>query len=312
MAELAGTKRKMRAPVWTIVFEDASALRSVVDAVSSVMNRVTFRVAKPKDADNYMLLFDGTDMGMSCVVSARIVIDHVTFASETPPEQFSFCLECKQLIVSIDNPSCARGKLRIEGNEDATVRIVMQDPDQRSHKEISELNTYVDETDELDDLDDMRLEYTLETDLSKLKEMIKKAKKSHAERIQIQIYLRDEASKQISVVVFTVKGEGYAKHSQTFCHATQKGDDGSLMVRAAADGETDDDDITNMTLVFDAVFPVDKIDAFTKILPVRVIKTQVQNSMPLFMTHELGCNMGGDDNTKSIIRFLIAPLNDFD
>ena len=39
---------------------------------------------------------------------------------------------------------------------------------------------------ELDDLDDMRLEYCLETDLSKLKEMIKKARKSHAELLRIR------------------------------------------------------------------------------------------------------------------------------
>lgn len=316
-APATGTKRKSRTPEWVIVFDDASALRSVVDAVAAVMNRVTFRVSKPKDTNNYMLMFDGTDMGMSCVVSARIVIDHVTFSSDSPPDEFTFCLECKQLIVSIDNPSCARGKLRIEGYDDATVRIVMQDPEQRSHKETSDLNTYVDEMEELDALDDMRLEYCLETDLSKLKEMIKKARKSHAERIQIQIFLREEASKQFSVVVFTVKGEGYARHSQTFCHETQKGADGSLTVRAFADGEIEEDDTSSMNCVFDAVFPVDKIDAFIKILPVRMIKAQVQNSMPLVMTHELGGGiLGGasenEEQGKSFIRFLVAPLNDSD
>lgn len=316
-APVTGSKRKTRTPEWGIVFDDVSGLRSVVDAVAAVMNRVTFRVSKPAGMDNYMLMFDGADMGMSCVVSAQIVIDHVTFASETPPDEFRFCLECKQLIVSIDNPSCARGKLRIEGYDDATVRIVMQDPEQPSHKETSDLNTYVDEMDELDNLDDMRLEYTLETDLSKLKEMIKKARKSHAERIQIQIFLRKETSREFSVVVFTVKGEGYARHSQTFCHETQKGADGSLTIRAFADGEIDEDDTTQMNCVFDAVFPVDKIDAFVKILPVRMIKAQVQNSMPLMMTHEIGGGiLGGtpanEETGRSFIRFLVAPLNDSD
>lgn len=316
-ATVAGTKRKLRTPEWTIAFDDASTLRCVVDAVAAVMNRVTFRVKKV--TDKYMLMFDGTDLGMSCVVSSRIVIDHVTFSSQHALDEFTFCLECKQLIVSIDNPSCARGKLRIEGFNDATVRIIMQDPDQRSHKETSDLNTYVDDIEELDDLDEMRLEYCLETDLSKLKEMIKKARKSQAERIHIQIFLREEATKQFSVVVFTVKGEGYARHSQTFCHETQRGVDGSLTVRAFADGEVEEDDTSEMNLVFDAVFPVDKIDAFVKILPVRMIKAQVQNSMPLMMTHELGGGVHDGSSPQSegagltsYIRFLVAPLNDSD
>lgn len=305
-------KRARRAPPeWTIVFDDASALRGVVDAVAAVMNRVKFRVAKPAGQDCYMLMFDGADMGMSCVVSARLHVDHVTFGSDTPVDEFSFCVECKQLIVSIDNPSCAHGSLRIEGYADATVRVVMQDPEQRSHKETSELNTYVDDMEPVV-VDDLKLDIVLETDLNKLKEMIKKARKSHAERIRVQIFLKDEANRQLSVVVYTVNGEGYAKHSQVFCHETQRAEDGSLTVRAAIDGEVDDDDTMGSTPAFDGVFPVDKIEAFVRILPVRMIRAQVQNAMPLVFEHELGGGMLGNASVKSSIKFVIAPINDED
>lgn len=320
MTDPSRGKRKTRSSDWTIVFDDASGMRSLVDAVSAVMNRVTFRVGKPGGVDHYMLMFNGADVGMSCVVSAQIVIDHVTFASESPPDEFKFCLECKQLLVAIDNPSCARGKLRIDGYPDATVRIMMHEPDQSSAKDKSELSTYVDDDGEMDRLGDMRIEYTIEVDISKLKEMIKKARKSHAERIRIQIFLRDDTSKQLSIVVFTVKGEGGAFHSQTFCHETQKGADGSLTIRAFADGEVGldcDDEMDDMNCVFDAIFPVDKIEAFVKILPVRMIKAQVQNSMPLVMCHDLGGGIlgGTSENSekgRSFIRFLVAPLNDED
>jgi len=56
-----------------------------------------------------------------------------------------------------------------------------------------------------------------------------------------------------------------------------------------------------------------------KILHVRMIKAQVQNSMPLVMTHELGGGILGGapaeeegGHGKSFIRFLVAPLNDAD
>ena len=309
-----GSKRKGRMPEWTIVFDDASSLRSVVEAIAAVMQRVTFRVSKPAGMDTYMLLFDGHDIGYSCALSARIDIDHITFASESVDE-FKFCLECKQLMVSIDNPTCSRGKLRIEGYDDATVRLVMQDPEQRSHRDTSDLSTYVDDIEDPEELDDIHFEFTIETDLTKLKEMIKKARKSHAERIQIQIFLNEETPVHRSIVTFTVKGEGYARHSQTFCHEAQRSEDGSLTVRAFADGEFDDEDAVGAEPVFDAVFPVDKIDGFVKILPVRMIRVQVANAKPLVMTHELGGGImsgapGSKDRGKSYIQMLVAPLND--
>tara|TARA_B110001450_G_scaffold255991_1_gene285020 strand:+ start:5856 stop:6851 length:996 start_codon:yes stop_codon:yes gene_type:complete len=319
-AVAAGLKRKSRTPVWTIEFDDASSLRSVVDAVAAVMNRVTFRVSKPTDMNAYMLMFDGNDHGMSCVVSARITIDHVFFASNTPPVEFTFCLECKQLLVSIDNPSCARGKLRIESyDDDASVRIVMQDPELCSHMEESNLNTYVDDVEEFGELDDMRLDYTMETDVSKFKEMIKKARKSHAERIRIQLFFPEEGSKLLSVIKFEVKGEGYACHSQTYINETQRGADGSIIVRAFADSAVNhtDFDVSDLICAVDAVFPVDKIEAFIRILPVRMIKVKLENSKPLVMTHELGGGVLGDTSgdgvtCNSFIRFLVAPLNDAD
>ena len=63
----------------------------------------------------------------------------------------------------------------------------MQDREQRSHKETSELNTYVDDMEPVV-VDDLKLDIVLETDLNKLKEMIKKSRKSHAERIRVQIF----------------------------------------------------------------------------------------------------------------------------
>lgn len=302
-------KRKERTPLWTMVFDDASALRGVVDAVAAVMNRATFKVCR--EGDRYFLQFDGADPGMTCIVSARLHIDHVTFSTDNPDEDLSFCLECKQLIVAIDNPSCAHCALRMEGF-DERVRVTMRDPEQCSFKDESEISTFVDATEPIHP-DDIQTDICLELDIAKLKEMIKKAKKSHTEHLRIQIYLVDQGSTQVSVVVISISGETNAYHAQTFCHHTHRGEDGSLTVRAAADGEVEVDDVSGMETAFDGTFPVDKIDAFVRVLPVRMISTRVQTAMPLIMTHELGGGgILGGDHSKSSVRFLIAPIREDD
>lgn len=301
-------KRTTRTPEWRILFEDASALRGVVDAVSAVMQRVIFKVAKPPNSDTYMLMFDGADVGMTCCVSARLHIDSLTMNGEE--EEFQFCVECKHLSVAIDNPSCAHGSLVMEGHSDATIHIRMQDPEQRSHADCSELSTFVDALKQIE-LNTLDFKLNIEIDLSKLREMIKKARKTHAEHIRIQIFLRDEGTKQQSLVIFSVRGDAY--HCQKFSHETSKDEDGSLRVRAVADGDMHLEEDVDVTPEFEGLFPVEKIDAFIKILPCRMIIAQVMQGMPLMMTHKLGGGVAGNSATEeSRIRFLIAPINEGD
>ena len=296
-------KRPRKQATWTIVFDDASAIRGVVEAVSAIMQRVIFKVAR--QTDKYVLMVDGADVGMTCCVSARLQLDRVTFASKETPEEFTFCVECKHVLVAIDNPSCAHGAMIMEGHDDATIHIRMQDPEQRSHEDSSELNTFVDGTPPVS-LSTLDFKMLLEIDLSKLKEMIKKARKSHSEMLRIRIHVTDYGSKQRSLVVFSVKGDAY--HCQRFCHETSRDEDGSLRVRAAADGGNDIQDEEEGEPVFEGVYPVEKIDAFIRILPCRMVVAKVMKSMPLMMTHSLG---GGSDDS-SHIRFLIAPINEDD
>ena len=52
--------------------------------------------------------------------------------------------------------------------------------------------------------------------------------------------------------------------------------------------------------------PIEKIDAFVKNIPVRMIVAKLKNGMPLMLTHHLG---SGEDE-ESHVRFLVAPKSD--
>jgi len=152
------TKRKHSPaePVWRILLDDASGLRSVLDAVQAVTQRVIFKVSRT-EGDRYVLMFDGADPGMTCCVSARLNVDQVVLRGDATQdtEEFQFCVDCRHLQVALDTPSCSHGSLLIEYHDDATIHCRMQDPEQMSHSDEAVLNTYVESENpiRLNDLD---------------------------------------------------------------------------------------------------------------------------------------------------------------
>ena len=290
-----------RTPDWTIVFEDAASLRSVVDAVAPVMTRVSFKITKVRD--KFFLMVDSADVAQICVVSARLRLDKVTFPKGNDETEFTFCVDCKHVSSAIDNPSCAHLALTMEGyTETANIMLKMLDPETHSHEVCAELSTFVEE--EFVELEDIQFKMSLELDLTLVREMIKKARKAHTEQIKIQIFIHDTGSKKISIVLFSIKGDW--THKQKFCHETVTDVDGSIVVRAAADGTEKLIDVDTATPVYKGVYPVEKIDAFIKNLPCRMLTAKVMTGVPIMLTYPLG----GTSDETSHIRFLIAPLNE--
>ena len=297
-------KRSKPTPDWEIVFEDVAPLRLIVETVSAVMTRVMFKVVK-KSSGLYFLCVDGADSGLVCCVSARLQLDNVKWniSDEAGSNEFTFCVECKHVLTAVD-PSSG-GSLTLQGNsDDATVTFRMQDPEIPSHEDVSELDTFVDGETGFK-LTPMDFQTILEIDLSKLREMIKKARKSRAECLRIRIFVEDRGSKKYSLVTFSIKGD-HQKHEQKFCNEIHHHEDGSMVVRAAADGETNIFDTLSMEPMFDHGFPVDKIESFVKNLPTRMIMAKVKSGLPMMFSHNL---KGANDETQHI-RFLVASSNE--
>jgi hypothetical protein len=296
-------KRGRPVPEWSITFDDVTSLRSVVEAAGAVMQKVIFKVSKI--GEHYFLMVDGADPGVTCFVSARLQLHKVAFYAEDHAHEFTFCVECGELLTSIDIPSCAHAALIMEGHDQSTsIHVRLLDPELRSCEDSSELNTYVD-GDERRIISPLTYNMILEIDLVKLRELIKKARKARAELLRICISTRSAGSKERSVVLFSVKGESL--HKQTFCHETSKDEDGSLIVRAAPDGSETLFDVEAKDVIFDSTFPISKIDAFVKTIPTRMLTAKLNSGIPLMLTHQLG---GVDD--ESHIHFLVAPVNDMD
>jgi hypothetical protein len=298
-------KRARSSPDWIITFDDTMSLRCIVESTAAVMTRVIFKVQKVDGV--YFLMVDGADVGFMCCVSARLQIDNVTFVnSECETSEFTFCVDCKQLLYSIEGPSCSRASLQIEGHtSDATIHLVMLDPEQQNIEDRSTLSTFINgETPQ--SLFPLKFKMILEVDLTKLRDIIKKARKAHAEFLRIRIFTITKGVKQHSCVLFTVVGD--TTHDQKFCNEMTQHEDGSFIVRAAVDGPFTDVLEVGDESAFDGTYPIDKIDAFVKNMHVRMLTAKVDTTMPLMLTYDLGT--GESNGDSSYIRFLVAPKTD--
>lgn len=285
---------------WSITFDDMTDLRSVFEAAQAVMSRVIVKVGKV--GDRHFLMLDGNDIGFTCCISARLHIANDALMGITDEE--TFCVECKHVLTAMDSPSCAHCSLVLEGHsQSATVHFKMRDPDQRSSEDTAEINTFVDATPP-NTLIPMQYQLLLEMDLSKLKEIIKKAKKTHAEHLRVTVFLEDKRVERRSLVTLSARGDSF--FSQKFCHETTVDEDGSVVVRAAnAFGEAADIFDPDGTPAFDNRFPVEKIEGFVKNLPCRMIKAKAKQNLPLMFEYCLGTG-------ESHIRFLVGPSTEED
>lgn len=301
------SKKQRRECAWSITFEDPSSLKFIVDVVQACMCRINFKVSKIGGV--FYLSVDGADSAFTSCVSARLQIDRINI--NTADEEFSFCLECKHILTAID-VGATNSSLEIEGYPDqAMVSLKVKNPDICSHEDTSELATFVDH-EQTFELNNMDFKMFVELDVYKLREIIKKARKSRAEVLRLQIFVKEfGGSKQRSMVILSVKGDSQT-HTQKFCHEVSKDEDGSMVVRAAADdcagGVMSMDQWTEELCVYNQVFPIDKIDAFVKSLNCRHIVAKVKKQLPLLFTHSLG---GANDDTQHI-RFLVAFVNEED
>ena len=291
---------------WKITFDDPAALRLVLETLGAVMQKATFKVVV--EEGKYFLRVNGSDSALTCCVFCQLALDdNVAVEREGElhgEEVVAFCLECKHASIAI-GASATIGTISIEGDDrEPTVVIKQYDPDHVSHDSVSRLATYVDGEAPLT-LEDMEFTTLMELETSKLKDMVKKARLSHTEVIRFSVYKKDQGAIHQSVVVLSVKGDNQ-EHELKFCHNIVYLEDGCMVVRAITDGDTAVFDYVGTAPVYDAAFPVDKIDSFVKNLPCRMIKARIAKDLPIMLCHDVNGTLDG----SSYIRFLVAAVTE--
>lgn len=309
------SKRPAPPPSWTITFDDPSPLKAIVEAVSNVTRRASFKVVKGADTCFYLKV-NSADSGYVCCIAARIKLDNVQFRDGKAPtkidnddddndddDDIKFCVDCKEIAACLSN-ILPQASVVLEGDDaNATVSIRSFELDTHAHEVKFTLSAYTD--DDHVKIKPIDFKVMLELDVIMLKQLLRLAKTTGTEKVRLRVYFKDNDS--TSVTVFSINGKLQAE--QKFCADIVQSDDGSTVVRAAPDGSTPLVDVDGMQPEYDNSFLVDKLEGFLKTLQCRMI---VSNIMPGSKGHPLMFNyrLGGSGDDSSHIRFLIAPSTD--
>jgi hypothetical protein len=315
MSSLVSTKRKRLGDKdWTILFEDASPLRCIVDTIASLMTRVTFKVKRDSAGESgFALVVNGNDIERSCAVSCHLDLDKVTFSdAQSSVTEFSFCIDAKQMLNSLDTPSCQQGCVTLEGHSStAEIRLEMFDPDQHAHVSSSVLSTFAND-EPYNTVRPQKYEFLLEVDLHHVREIIKKGRKCRAEKLGIEVHFLRTVGAEWSRVFFVVQGDDNSVHDQCFTNEVTKTPEGDSIVRAANPSievhapamDTDSGDP-----FFRGYFSLDKVEAFVKNVPSKMVTVFMKNGTPIMFVHNL---RPGDDPDRNYVRFLAAPCTEDD
>ena len=236
----------------------------------------------------------------------RLLLDDASFSSLTDTG-CEFCVDCGQMLVAIDNPSCAHGSVKVQGNDDSnTVKITIHDPDSPSHEDTTTMATYMDSEDRIEvELD---FEYVIEIDLVKLKELIRKARKSHAEHMRISIWLKKTGTATRSLIVYSCEGDHNTTHEQRFCADVVYDPGGAKRTRAMTDGTGTMFDVEGIEPDFSNKYAIGKIEGFLKTVPMRVIVAKVRSDRSILFEHPLNGTTSSDQ--ASYAKFMLAPSYD--
>ena len=304
-----GDKRariEQKVPDWILKFDDVSSFKFIVESAAPIMSRALFTIKKNSETGVYFLHLDGSDMAMSCILSAKLELENVFFSGEEADE-FSFCVSSKHLLIPLRGNASMCSSVDVEGYvKDATIRVkVIHDPEYGASEEDSKFNTYVDGIPRTLNL--LHYEHVIELDVSRIKDHLKKARDSKSEKLKITVYLKENGPTKQSVTTFTTIDGDSQEHTLKFCATVAILEDGSMVIRAASDGQQKIFDYESLTPTFEGIFQVDKIDNFIKYVPSKMLKCKVSNGKPMLMIQNL---KGETNEDSSRVYFLVAPMTD--
>ena len=287
---------------WYILFNDTSALRSIVEASAAVMkDSMKIKVINEDGCDGFVLHVDGHDQAKTCIVSARLLLSSSQVKSRRDTAlELSVC--CQDLLVSIDNPDLAHGVIELRYTEStAKIEVTMMDPAKPNSKEVLELDTFADDSQTPLGDSNLDFEIAMDLDISRLRKCITKVKKIKGEWMKVSVELNDDGRKKESKVVWSSKGQ----KSHYFRSDSNN-----------AEYAADDDEINRCQILsefdtqcsFEGTFALENLEKISKVMPNRRITTRVASQLPICFHYPLVPDE--EEDCVSKITFFVGQMMD--
>ena len=288
---------------WCVTFDQTQGLRTLVDVVSNILTRVNFRLIYDQKRDTHFLCIDSIDPQHVCMIQARLICEKtVNITSEV-----DFCVDSGILNLILKSiPSHYSIDLKRKRSS-ADILINAYETLSNSHQTNFEIPTLVDDSESMK-LSDMEYKYTIEIDLSTLRQIVKMTMSLRANQLELSVRKpKDQGDGKVVRATFTIGSRGDAMqahnfHSATVSEGAGKGD--SYVIRAATDSTApEDNDVDDTELVYSDMFSAQYLNFFLKSMERQIITMKLANDRPLLVHYPLGAE-------KSYICFVLAPKSD--
>lgn len=296
--------REVAERMWSITFDDTSSLKTIFDVIAHVINEVPIHV---RNVDGQWRLEVNTkDYAVSVWVSVRLVLDNV-IAPSTGVDDFT--VDSKVLSYAIESAG-SHNSITFDchdvGGQTKVLHIGIIDADHPKHDNVMKLPILDIIGDDGCAMPGFDVDMTVELDMIKMREIIKKGRRALSEFIRIIVHIFPGGGPNFpSLTKFVVKGDK-AECEMCFYNKTAEQPDGTRVIYTVTQDDTlaeEEFDGGSGDMVFDNTFPIDKIDVFVKNVTCRLIMAQVRQNMPMVLNYHLG----GVTDDSSHIRYIVAP-----
>lgn len=282
---------------WRVTFDQTQGLRTLVEVVGNILNRVNFRIRYDKKKDVHFLCIDSIDPQHVCMIQARLLCEK-TFNLN---RDVDFCVDSNVLNLILKNiPQHYSLDLEKYTNT-ADVHVRAYETLSNSHQVDFELPTLVDDSETMQ-LSDMSYKYTIEIDLGTLRQIVKMSMSLRAQQLDFIVKKPRNADASILHTVFTIASRGDAAQAHNFYSATvtEGNPDEPCVIRAATDATAPESDNTDLEIVYKDSFSCQYLNFFLKSMERSIITLRLSQDRPLVVHYPLGAD-------KSYACFVLAP-----
>ena len=284
---------------WKITFDQTQGIRTLVDVVGNILNRVNFRVTYDSKKDTYFLCIDSIDPQHVCMIQARLSCEKIFNLQGTE----TFCVDTTILNTLLKNVPAHYSLDLVKRKSSADIYMRTYESLSNSHETHYILSTLVDDSETMQ-LTDMKYKYTIEIDLGTLRQIVKMSQALRANHIEFAVKEPSESKRGVSRTTFSIASSGDASQEHRFNSATvlEPGSENETCVIRAATDSTGPDAVEgeSMDTKYSDAFSTQYLNYFLKSMERQIITMKLSQDKPLILHYPLGAE-------RSYICFVLAP-----
>lgn len=272
-------------------FDQTNAVRTLVDLVSSILTRLSFRITT--EEGQTFLSLDAVDTHHVCMVKARLLCEQIGEAEE----DLRFCVD-SQLLNSIIKHVESHYSIDFHIKADGSHLSLMayESITNNGHEQNFVVPVLVNDEDVMK-LKEAEYDHTLIIDLNRLRKFVKLSSTLQADCIEFSVEEREKnGSDRVHCIRMKANCDGSPE--ELFRSKTKK--DGDAVIRASTESLIEEEDMQEGTVVYRDSFAVTYLSLFFRSMEKACIKIQLMENYPLYATYPLGTD-------NSFVSFVLAP-----